>query len=152
MIKETDIDAIVLAMQEEGYKDGFVEGAEEYWHYLNSESFQGLSDKEHELLFFLNAVVYNVVESVEGATLEFAMPLFQDGEEDNWQVREEESNWASAADMFFEGYAEEDLLAFVEDMLNSEESDDLTEIGKEVLFITTKSYIDLVMSEAGQES
>lgn len=147
MIREADIDAVVLEMQEEHFRDAFVEGAEEYWHYLNSESFQGLSDKEHELLFFLSSVVYHVVERVEMARLDFGMPPFQDKEEENWQVREEEKNWASAVDAFFEGYKEEDLLAFVEDMLNSEESEDLTEIGKEVLFITTKSYIDLIVSE-----
>jgi len=146
MIKEAEIDAVVLAMQEEGFEDGFVDGAEEYWHYLNSESFQSLSDKEHELLFFLSSVVYNAAEAVEGATLDFAMQLYQDEEEENWGVREDSKNWAEAADAFFEGYGEEDLLAFVEDMLNSEESEDLTEIGKEVLFITTKSYIDLIVS------
>jgi len=145
MIKEEQIDAQVLAMQEPDFEDEFVEAAEEYWHYLNSESFQGLSDKEHELLFFLNSVVYNVVEAAEGCSIDFAMALFQDREEDNWAVREEHKNWESAADAFFEGHGEEDLLAFVEDMLNSEESEDLTEIGKEVLFITTKSYIDLII-------
>lgn len=143
MISEATIDSVVLAMQEEGYEDTFAVEVSDYWNYLNSESFQGLSRVEQELMYFLNSVIFNASKA-ESKEIDFDIEAFQEREEDNWAFRESAKDWASAKDGYFEDYEEEDLLAFVEDMLVSEEAEQLTVLGREVLFITCKSFVDLI--------
>ena len=149
MIQETIIEQIVEQLSSEELEDKFVEEQHDYWNYLNSDGFSGISEAERQMLFFVNSVVYNTCKHVVGGPLEFDLEAFLELEESNWAMREEASNWAAAVDHYFDGYSEEDLLAFVEDMLVEEELKRLSDIGKEVIFITTKSYIDHI-KESGQ--
>ena len=47
-------------------------------------------------------------------------------------------------DAFFKNYSEEDLLAFVEDILVEDDDQELTTVGKEIILICSKSLIDLL--------
>lgn len=149
MIKESVIEQIVDQLSSEELEDKFVEEQHDYWNYLNSDGFSGISEAERQMLFFVNSVVYNTCRSLRGEPLEFDLEAFQDEEETNWAVREGVKEWSEAKDKYFENYSEEDLLAFTEDMLVEEEVRRLSDIGKEVIFITTKSYIDY-LKQSGQ--
>ena len=144
MISEAEIDKILAGLEAETIENNFAEAENEYWTYLNSESFGGLSEEEHQLLFFINSVIYLAVETHSEYKLEFDLETFQDEEETSWALREELDNWDKTKDVFFEDFIQEDLLAFVEDLLADEEEEALTDLGKEVIFITSKSYIDLI--------
>ena len=146
MITEADIDKILIGLETETIENTFAVAENEYWSYLNSDSFRGLTEEEHQLLFFINSVIYLVVQSDARYKLPFELEEFQGAEETSWALREELGNWAKTKDVLFKGYAQEDLLAFVEDSLAEEEEEILSEIGKEVIFITSKSYMDLIVA------
>ena len=142
-INEKQIEETIAAMEAEGFEDQFVENQGDYWNYMNSEGFKGLSESERQMLFFVNSVIYHTCVSAE-TPIDFDIESFQEKEEANWSVREAEDKWEKAVDNYFQDYEEEDLLAFVEDMLVEEEIRRLSDIGKEVILITAKSYIDLL--------
>ena len=142
-ITEKHIEETISIMEAEGFEDQFVEEQSDYWNYMNSEGFKGLSEAEHQMLFFVNSVIYHTCVRVE-LPIEFDIESYQEYEEDNWSVREAAEKWTTTLDSYFKDYEEEDLLAFVEDMLVEEEIRRLSDIGKEVILITAKSYIDLL--------
>lgn len=144
MISETHIDRIVTELESESIQGRFHEAYPELWHYLNSESFSGLSSAEHQLLYFMCAVIDLSMAADGQHALEDDVEAFQDAEDENWELHEQASSWAEAKDKFFENYGQEDLLAFVEDMLIEEEGSELSDLGREVLFITAKSLVDLI--------
>ena len=47
-------------------------------------------------------------------------------------------------DVFFEDYAQEDMLAFVEDNLVEDEDSTITKEGREPIFVALKSVIDVL--------
>ncbi len=144
MIKEALIEEILEQIESEKFEDNFATAQAEYWHYLNSESFKGLSTPEHQLSYFISSVIFHAATASETELPDFDIEQFQQLEEQNWEERETHKNWSAAKDAFFEEYEEEDLLAFVEDMLADEEGE-LSDIAKEVIFITAKSYIDFLV-------
>jgi len=145
IISEKDIEAIVEAIESEKFEDKFSEAEPHYWHYLNSETFSSLKEDEHQLLFFINSVIYHACKEQLEDDYEFDIEDYQEFEEQNWSIREGSKSWEEAVNTFFEDYEEEDLLAFIEDMLVEEEEETLTQIGKEVIFISAKSYVDFFL-------
>ena len=61
------------------------------------------------------------------------------------------SRWRRRLDAFFKNYSEEDLLAFVEDILVEDEDQELTTVGKEIILICSKSLIDLMKAKIAGE-
>ena len=72
------------------------------------------------------------------------MDAFNIIEEKNWAIREEAASWDACKDKFFSLTSEEDILSFVEDILVDDEDNDMTDIGKEFIFILCQSYIDTI--------
>jgi len=149
MITEEDIEAVITQIEEEDFEDNFAEEEVVYWNYLNSDSFKGLSNDEHQMLFFINSVIYHSCKDLLSQDYEFDIEEYQTFEEDNWEIREQTKKWSDAADRYFEDYSEEDLLAFVEDMLATDEEaeSEISELGREIIFITAKSYIDFFVGD-----
>jgi len=147
MITEAQIDSVIAKMEEDNFQDTFAQEEGEYWHYLNSDSFKGLTTVENQLSFFINSVIFHTCSENHEALPEFDIDRYQEKEESNWSEREKHKTWLAAKDSYFDNYTEEDLLAFVEDMLTDEENE-LSEISKEVIFITAKSYVDFLFSPA----
>lgn len=145
MITEEQINDIIAKMEDANFQDTFAQEEGEYWHYLNSDSFKGLTAAENQLSFFINSVIFHTCMENMETLPEFDIDHFQEKEETNWALREKQKSWSDTKDHYFEKYTEEDLLAFVEDMLMDEE-EELSEISKEVIFITAKSYIDFLLS------
>jgi len=144
MISETIIEQVIAQMETEDFKDQFATEQSEYWHYLNSDGFKGLTEAEHQLSFFINSVIYHSAKESGEELEDVDIELFQQMEEENWNQREAHNSWPETKDVFFDNYSQEDLLAFVEDMLEDEE-EAVSELSKEVIFITAKSYVDYLM-------
>ena len=70
----------------------------------------------------------------------------QSVDEENWtevdQHKFKEMN--EIADHFFAGFIQEDLLAFVEDALMEDEEYEISKIGRNVIFVSMKSFIDVL--------
>lgn len=144
MITEKQIDKVIIEMESEDFENQFSLEQAEFWHYLNSENFKSLNETEHQALFYINSVIYHVV--VESNDFDFDMEAYEKMEDINWATRDSNKSWATTKDAFFKDFPEEDLLAFVEDMLTRDEEDQITEIGEEIIFITSKSFIDFICS------
>lgn len=149
MITEEDIEEVIAEIEQEDFEDTFVVDEVLYWNYLNSDSFKGLSEAEHQMLFFINSVIYHSCKDLLSEDYEFEIEEYQTYEEENWNIREGTKKWSEALDVFFKEYDQEDLLAFVEDMLapDEEEESEISELGREVIFITAKSYIDFFVGD-----
>ncbi len=147
IITEKDIEQIVVAIESEKFEDKFSEAEPHYWHYLNSETFTSLTEEEHQLLFFINSVIYHACKEELDDDYEFDIEDYQAFEEQNWGIRESTKSWEETVNTFFKDYEEEDLLAFVEDMLADDENESMTQVGKEVIFISCKSYIDFFLGD-----
>ena len=79
--------------------------------------------------------------------VKISLDTFQKAEEDNWEIfnASKTNNFRDSLNLFFEDYKEEDLLAFIEDMLTLEENDEITPIGREPIFVFCKSFVDVVV-------
>jgi len=118
--------------------------------YIFSESFSVLTQEEKEYLLYLSLVIWQSCEQVFEETKEISPEEIEIAEERNWTMLTESSakNFRDKLNDFFEGYAQEDLLAFVEDSLvisqEGDESDDfeVTKEGREPIFIALTTLID----------
>lgn len=144
MITEQQIETVIQGLEDGKLEDSFAIDQEEYLEYLVAEVLPGLNSAEKDLFAFIISVV-NL--SVEAEEKELDLDDYLDKEEENWKTRTDASSWDDCKDQYFQDYNEEDLLAFVEDMLATDEEKDLTEIGKELVFITSKSFIDALTDE-----
>ena len=144
MITESQIEDILVQMESDEFEDSFVEDQPDFWNYLNSEGFKGLSEEEKQMMFFIHSTIYHTCSKHLESEEEFDIDQFQEFEDQNWAVREDKANLEETMNEYFQDYTEEDLLAFAEDMLVVDEDSEITELGKEVIFITAKSYIDFI--------
>lgn len=142
MIKESTIDQeieLVSNKVDENILD-FVSEEKSFSGYLLGEDFHLLTEVEKETMLFIHLVIYRSILS-EGKEKEFDPEKFQATEDKNWEhFNEKGRSWKEKMDLMFEGYKEEELLAFTEDMLNDES---ITDLARELIFITAKSYIDV---------
>ncbi len=111
--------------------------------YLLSQSFDLLTKREQDYMFYLTLVIWKVIEE-KGLEKAIVAEKIGMAEERNWAIYNETSAkvFREKLDVFFDDYAEEDLLAFVEDALIDEESGVLTKEGRAFIFIGLKSIID----------
>ncbi len=145
MITEHKIETNIQGLEDGTLEDSFPLDQAEYLEYLVAEVLPGLNSAEKDLFAFIISVI-NL--SVEAEERELDLDDYLDKEEENWKIRADASSWDDCKDKYFQEYKEEDLLAFVEDMLATDEDNELTEIGKELVFITSKSFIDALTEVA----
>lgn len=116
----------------------FVSGEREFSGYLLGEDFKLLSEDEKQTMLFIHMVLFFCLSANENSS--FDPENFQEIEDGNWKFFNEHGrSWEEKTEKIFEDYPEEDLLAFVEDMLND---DEISSLSQELIFITAKSYID----------
>jgi len=140
MIEEKYIEDYLNQLESDVLSDHFLKESE-FVNYLNSDVFTSLNDDEKRILFFCCEVLYNATRLSKNEAPEINLDQFFANEENNWSVREDYSSWSETKDIFFKDSPEEDLLAFVEDILADDE-ESLSEISKEIIFITSKSLIE----------
>lgn len=142
MITEQTIEAVLS--DESMLNESMFYSDSDISNYLLSEAFDSLTDTEQKELSFICDIIYNAYTLENKVSPVFDMDLMIENEEVNWNLRESSKNWEETKDHFFEKYAEEDVLAFIEDTLSEPEESKLTQIGVEVIFITAKSYLDSI--------
>lgn len=143
MITESYIEAYIESLEDE-IDDRFLQ-EEELLAYLTSDNIDALSEEEKKILFFCCEVIFNSYKEMHGDFPEFDPMYFEECEEKNWTTRESHTKWEDCLNDFFNNYQEEDLLAFVEDTLAEEsEGQIITNIGKEIIIVACKSYIDSI--------
>jgi len=111
-----------------------------FFQFLSSENFKLLKEKEFDLLIFLLSTIFLVSEQIGEETIE--AKLIEELDEQNWTILNDSASFENAKDQFFNKYEQEDLLAFVEDSLVEDNEELVTQVGKEIIFLTTKTFID----------
>jgi hypothetical protein len=114
--------------------------------YLLSEEFEAFTEEERDYLLFLAIVVWQSAEAHLGPRPEVTEEQLNEAEERNWDALGDiqQTRFRERVSFFFDGYAEEDLLAFVEDALIEDEETPVTKEGREALFVSLKSVIDVL--------
>ena len=150
-ISEAQIEATIAALDAD--KDAFAEAIEVFkeeqpvmFSFFFSENIKLLTQAEREFLFYLGVIVWKSIQN----NWPYAIPEITEeqlgaAEEINWALLESTNskNFNDRLNPFFENSPQEDLLAFIEDMLVPEEdNNDLSKEGREPLFIVLKSVID----------
>ena len=113
--------------------------------YLSTEDLEVFTEEEYNYLVFLAVVIWQSIirDGKEPATVN--MEDLSEADERNWTLLDtaEGKKFHQRIAVFFEGYQQEDLLAFIEDAL-AEHDDDffLTKEGREPMFITLKTITD----------
>lgn len=114
--------------------------------WLYSENGKAFEQAEKEYLLFLLMVIWkSSLQVVEDLPLVDEEQL-EVQEEKNWEIMDQVKarDFRERLNDFFDGYDQEDLLAFVEDSLIAEETEDgyISPIGREAAFIFLKTVID----------
>lgn len=139
MITESEIDKCIALIESDQSKA--LELPESFQEYLASEIYSSLRKDEQQVLNFSLSVIYNCCDPEED---KFDIDSYLDLEDHNWSLRDKDRSLNDTMDAFFKNYSEEDLLAFVEDILVEDEDQELTTVGKEIILICSKSLIDLL--------
>lgn len=113
--------------------------------YLFSEHFDLLTQDEREYLLYLTLVIWKTVESLrEGKVI--SEKEVEIAEEKNWDLLSHvvARRFRERVDVLFQDYAQEDLLAFVEDALMDDEDTLVSKEGREPMFVSLKTIIDVL--------
>lgn len=149
-IAESTIDKVVDLMEQqsdasEDLLRQFGEQQAPLLAYLCSESFDLLTDEERNYLTYLSLVAWGATQMDNEVLAEVPLAQISEKEEANWDRLKGSSakKFRDRITPFFEDYPQEDLLAFVEDALVFDQEDnEITNEGREYLFIALKTVID----------
>jgi len=118
------------------------------FNWLLSDSFEILREEEQSQLMFMALTIWHSTNKVHSAIPELSPQTIEAQEEKNWELfTAEKGKFTQKLDTFFKDYPQEDLLAFVEDALAYDEDDEstvVTPVGREIIFVSLKSLIDLL--------
>jgi len=155
-VPESDIEEILIKVDEsDKYYESVLEEIARtqpaVTSFLNEENFQLLTEEEYEMMWFVFAIIFNSMEAVNGDLGEISMDLITKNEESNWEKMNESSaaNFYDKVSIFFENYEQEDLLAFLEDIITPDEDSPISKVGAEIIFISLKSIMDSFIKENG---
>lgn len=151
MIAEATIERILNRL--EGEAEEYALELQDFAHsqpalmtYLTDEDNEAFTETERELLLFGALVVYQSVtdERTEPTGIETA--AISKAEEANYAlIGTVKGSFRDRITPFFEQSPEEELLAFIEDLLIADEEEDgITKEAREPLFITLKTLVDVL--------
>jgi hypothetical protein len=156
-VSEEVIDAIIDeldAISDDQYEErmeAFAKAQPVIIAYLfDEENLHLLTEDERGFLQYLILIAWASIERVNGPGEPVSEDQIGEAEEKNYAVLEASTGktFRDRVDPFFEGYAQEDLLAFIEEALLEDEGDPealLTKEGREPLFVAAKSLIDTLI-------
>lgn len=115
--------------------------------FLNQESVDILLEEEKDILWYIILIIYNSISKNNTEMVIISDEKLSSNEEKNWTLYQDQprGSFREKVTVFFEGYHEEDLLAFVEDSLEIDDNSPITSVGREVIFIASKSVIDTLV-------
>ena len=157
MIPEKTIDHIIGQFELEtiDYEDiarEFAEHQPAIMSFLMSEQEGALTDDERDFMIYLATVIWQSVEHHGPNTYKVPPKVVADAEEANWELLDHSKGrtFRDRMDVFFANTSQEDLLAFVEDSLTLDETDDgadglqVTTEGIEPMFVMLKTVVDVL--------
>lgn len=112
---------------------------------ISAENQSLLSKEELSLLEYLTLIIY--FSSKEGAKnlANIKGKDLEEAEENNWETFNSVSgSFSKVLDKYFDAYPQEDLLSLVEDTLQPDEDQIITNVGREIVFVVCKSIIDVL--------
>lgn len=116
--------------------------------FVLGENEEVFSQSERDLLAYLLLVVWKSARMVNGVQVMIEPEVLSAAEERNWELLEAVSakRFRERLDVFFEHSGQEDLLAFLEDVLSEDDEDTemplVTREGREPIFVLLKSVVD----------
>lgn len=149
VITEEIIDATAEAIGSS--EDQLLASIEDFRHqqpvlfeYFFSEDFEAFTKDEKDYALFLALVIFESVKKVNPDCPSISESSFLEAEDVNWELLQKVTarRFKERIDVFFDGYGQEDLLAFVEDSLVEDEDNLITKEGREPLFVFLKTLID----------
>lgn len=152
-VGENIIDQIAAALDDSAAAEAAVLALQEAQPplaaYLMQENFEVLTHSEREHMLFLATVIWRACDQVFAALPEVSAKTITEAEEANWILLSEAKgkNFRDRLDIFFADTPQEDLLAFVEDMLVSDEDQEITPMAREAFFISLKTVVDVLTTE-----
>jgi hypothetical protein len=150
MIKEATIERVIerLEVGEEDFAleiQDFAHAQPHLTAYLTNEENESFNDEERTLLLFGAIVIYqSVTDELTDPSLATEAMIGQ-AEEDNSALMPATGILRDRFTPFFEESDEEELLAFIEDLLVAEEGDDtISKEAREPMFIALKTVVDVL--------
>ena len=151
MIQEATIER-VLSRLESGRDDfeqeinDFAEAQPHVMAYVASDENDVFTEEELEVLLFGALVVYQCITDERTEPPVAPPERIEKAEEVNYAVvNAVKGNFRAKLDPFFDGTPEEELLAFAEDLVNSEPDEAaITKEAREPLFIALKTVVDVL--------
>ncbi len=153
MIPEKIIDAAIESMGTQN-EDGYERFIKEFetkqpvvLGYLFSDNMKLLTEKERNLLLYIVMVIRkSYLKTHNGQEPSPVSPdQLGEAEDKNWSQIEElqHLDFRKKLDVFFEKTPQEDLLAFVEDILSDDDEEIITKTAREYIFIAAKTIVDV---------
>jgi hypothetical protein len=120
--------------------------------FIDQENYSLLTENEVALMEYLTVIIYATSQSVYEKKLVISGKQLEKSEEDNWDIFNSANtkNFSKILDIYFENYAQEDLLALVEDSVQPEDDSIVTPVGREIIFVACKSIIDTIQIQNNQ--
>lgn len=117
--------------------------------FLFQENYQVLKPEEHEYLIYIALVIYAAIKTQTGKSSFVPVEKLEAQEDLNWEVWEniKKKSIREKNDVFFKDFLQEDLLAFVEDMVLVEEESELSGVAQEICMVAGKTLIDCLTAE-----
>lgn len=111
--------------------------------FLMSEGFDVLEEQEKSLLFYMSLVIFQSITKVEGEIETVTLEQIQKIDDEHWSTVDAQKfkTMKEIADHFFQDHPQEDLLAFVEDTLVEDEEYSISNIGRNVIFVSMTTLI-----------
>lgn len=152
-VSEKLIDEVALSLESsQGAYEAAVEQLREeqpvVLAYLFNDELKVFTQAEKEYLLYLVLVLWKSIETANpGEIPAVSANDFSEKEEKNWLLLQEQKkrSFRDKLDVFFDQYAQEDLLAFVEDALAEDEEESeavVTKEGREAIFVILRSILD----------
>jgi len=115
--------------------------------YFTSEDFELLTDDERDVMLYSALVIYKSVKKIKNKFPKITPQAIENAEEKNWLLLEgvTEKKFRERISIFFETSPEEDLIAFIEDMLTDDDENPITVEGREPIFIALKTIVDVLI-------
>ena len=152
-VSEKLIDEVALSLESSqgAYEEAVEQLREEQpvvLAYLFNDELKVFTQAEKEYLLYLVLVLWKSIETANpGEIPAVSANDFTEKEEKNWLLLQEQKkrSFRDKLDVFFDQYAQEDLLAFVEDALAEDEEESeavVTKEGREAIFVILRSILD----------
>ena len=152
MITETTIERVLDRLESgvDAFEQEIADFSEAQPHlmaYLVNEENDIFNEAELEQLLFAALVIYQSITDQRLEPAQAPPDLIEQAEEQNYQIiNGVKGNFRAKLDPFFDTTKEEDLLAFIEDLLTVEAGEDgaVTKEAREPLFVTLKTVVDVL--------